>query len=38
MKYVIYGPTYEATSRLLDDIKNLDNVFYYDNPLNLIFL
>ncbi len=35
MKFVIYGPDYEATSRLLDDIKDTTDVFYYDNPLKI---
>ena len=33
MKFVVYGPDFEATSRLLEDIKGQHNVFYYDNPL-----
>lgn len=33
MKFVVFGPNFEATDRLLDDIKELENVIYISNPI-----
>lgn len=38
MKFLIYGPNYNATDRLFDDIKVLSNVEYIHHPIRNKFL
>ena len=36
MKYVIFGPGYPAADRFFDDVKELNNVIYVENPLQKV--